>query len=400
METIERYLESMFAGLPNTPEVVRAKNELRQMMEDKYNELIADGKSDNEAVGTVIAEFGNLDELSEELGIRDFVNSANVVSGRVVTRDEAQRYLDDEKMHAFREALGVMLCILSVNGPILMEDLTGSSGMNGVLGVLFFMGAVAAAVCLFVYSSTVMKKWGFLKKEPCVLDPVVMGEIKAKKEHYQTTHAMFMMVGVVLCVICWLPAAFLDELGRVDTGLPLFGLDMDFPWFGISLPWSGLNMHNVGAMFLFVFAGAGVFLIIYTNTIKGSYGRLLKLGSAMRQGSGMASAAGPTAQGGSTMQGSTTAQGGSTVQGGTVGQDGSTMRGSAAERQGSGASKESSYISPMAEAVMSMYWLTVTCLYLIWSFLSFRWSHTWILWPVAAVVYGFLNKALRKEGVG
>ena len=36
METIRNYLESMFANLPGTPEVRRAKDELWQMMEDKY----------------------------------------------------------------------------------------------------------------------------------------------------------------------------------------------------------------------------------------------------------------------------------------------------------------------------------------------------------------------------
>ena len=43
-------------------------------MEDKYNELISEGKSDNEAIGIVISEFGNLDELADSLGIKSFVN--------------------------------------------------------------------------------------------------------------------------------------------------------------------------------------------------------------------------------------------------------------------------------------------------------------------------------------
>lgn len=60
METIKNYLENMFSHLPNTPEVQKAKYELYQMMEDKYNELISEGKSDNEAIGIVISEFGNL----------------------------------------------------------------------------------------------------------------------------------------------------------------------------------------------------------------------------------------------------------------------------------------------------------------------------------------------------
>ena len=47
METIKQYLETMFASLPDTPEVRRAKEELLQMMEDKYNELLAEGMVQN-----------------------------------------------------------------------------------------------------------------------------------------------------------------------------------------------------------------------------------------------------------------------------------------------------------------------------------------------------------------
>ena len=76
MNTIKNYLESMFAQLPNTPEVWKAKDELWQMMEDRYTDLIADGKTENEAVGAVIAEFGNLEERAETSGIRGGMNQA------------------------------------------------------------------------------------------------------------------------------------------------------------------------------------------------------------------------------------------------------------------------------------------------------------------------------------
>ena len=65
----------MFAGLPDTPEVRRAYEELAAMMEDKYTELIEEGLSENEAVGTVISEFGNLEELAQTLGIEDCFNA-------------------------------------------------------------------------------------------------------------------------------------------------------------------------------------------------------------------------------------------------------------------------------------------------------------------------------------
>ena len=42
-------------------------------------------------------------------------------------------------------------------------------------------------------------------------------------------------------------------------------------------------------------------------------------------------------------------------------------------------------------AIMSVYWPTITCLYLIWSFLSFDWWITWIVWPIAAIVESLIK---------
>lgn len=41
----------------------------------------------------------------------------------------------------------------------------------------------------------------------------------------------------------------------------------------------------------------------------------------------------------------------------------------------------------MREAVSSIYWLTVTAIYLGWSFWTNAWETTWIVWPVAGVVF-------------
>ena len=73
METLRIYLNNMFHSLPDTAEVQRAKDELWQMMEDKYTDLISEGMSENEAVGTVIAEFGNLDDFADLLNIRSLI---------------------------------------------------------------------------------------------------------------------------------------------------------------------------------------------------------------------------------------------------------------------------------------------------------------------------------------
>jgi hypothetical protein len=76
MEAIKSYLNNMFKNMSSTQEVVRAKEELPQMMEDKYTELRQQGKTENEAVGAVISEFGNLEELAPQLGIAPQVTAS------------------------------------------------------------------------------------------------------------------------------------------------------------------------------------------------------------------------------------------------------------------------------------------------------------------------------------
>ena len=115
METIKSYLETMFANMPDTPEVIRAKSELFGMMEDKYNELISEGKSENEAVGTVISEFGNLDELADTLGLNanthDDSSKTDTPDKRILTLDETRHYIRTCSKRSLLIALGVMLCL-------------------------------------------------------------------------------------------------------------------------------------------------------------------------------------------------------------------------------------------------------------------------------------------------
>ncbi len=95
MDAIFSYLDNMFAHLPKTEEVKRAKSELGQMMEDKYNQLRAEGRSDNEAVGQVISEFGNLSELAAELGISNQYQQASSDDNFVTVSDaEAESFIE------------------------------------------------------------------------------------------------------------------------------------------------------------------------------------------------------------------------------------------------------------------------------------------------------------------
>ena len=43
------------------------------------------------------------------------------------------------------------------------------------------------------------------------------------------------------------------------------------------------------------------------------------------------------------------------------------------------------------EAISSVYWLSVTAIYLIYSFISFNWHISWVIWPVAGVIFAIIN---------
>lgn len=90
----------MFQTWPINATTDRIKQQLLEIMEDKYQELIDQGKSNHEAIGQVISEFGNIEELRQELEPDDvYVNADEVPIGQMVqdrNRQRSwQRILDD-----------------------------------------------------------------------------------------------------------------------------------------------------------------------------------------------------------------------------------------------------------------------------------------------------------------
>lgn len=58
-------------------------------------------------------------------------------------------------------------------------------------------------------------------------------------------------------------------------------------------------------------------------------------------------------------------------------------------------SKKEKHIKGKTEPLTSAYWSLVTAGYLAWSFITFRWDFTWIVWPIAGVFYAALAGVLK-----
>ncbi len=333
METIRNYLETMFMNLPSSPEIYRAKNELWQMMEDKYTELLENGKSENEAVGTVIAEFGNLDELAEDLGIAQFLQQeSKVPQGKPFPLETVKEYLADKAKNAFYTALGVFFCIISVCGPIFFGALAEYFDADGILGAtggcsLFVLAAVGVGI--LVYSGVRISKWKNIGQEHYVTDFSTTEYIHQEMEKYKGTHALLLTVGIVLCILSVIPPMIMDEFSA----------------------YSEIWDYCSGA-FLFLMVGIGVFLIVMSSMKLDSYNTLLRLNQK------------------------------------------DTIGGNYVPNQ----QNAPQYISEGVAVVMSVFWPTVTCLYLIWSFLTFDWWKTWIIWPLAGIIHSVIKNTLKKQG--
>ena len=250
METIRNYLESMFRGLPQTDKVMKAKSELLQMMEDKYTELIRSGKTENEAVGEVIQNFGNLEDLAEDLGIMDILHQTKYsdVQRRKVSFEEITEYITAKKRAILMTAAGIFLCINCVVFPIFTDALH----INDIVGVVLMFVAIGVGVVLMCLSNATLEQWRYIKSEPCSIDAVSIDYLKNKIRDFTPTYSVLSSVGVLLCILCFIPAAIMDELG-------------------------GRFMDDLGGALLFVFVGAGVFMMVYAKQTKKAYHRLLNL---------------------------------------------------------------------------------------------------------------------------
>ena len=99
---------------------------------------------------------------------------------------------------------------------------------------------------------------------------------------------------------------------------------------------------DVGAALLFVFVAIGVFVIIYAYVIQNSYKKLLLLDENY-------------------------------------------------------ISQETEPKNKRFQKINSVYWQSVTCIYLIVSFITHRWDISWLLWPIAAVAFTLLKIIFSDE---
>jgi hypothetical protein len=268
METIQIYLDSVFAGAPDTAEVAQLKAEMLANMEEKYLELKADGKGENEAIGTVIAEFGNVEELFAELGIvRPGAPAAATPAPDprpLLGLSQARDYLETTTKSARGISAGVALILAGVAVCIFIAAFTHSfypgnlisvTDATKIIPVLALFIFLAPPVGLIVYFGTKLTPYKYIEDGQFRLEAAARSIVEVEQAQGRNRNNLRIVAAVVLVFV---------SIIFLFMAVAFFPLSTLGGAFGISLMLAGIGI----AVYLFITAGMWA----------ESYDRLLKQG--------------------------------------------------------------------------------------------------------------------------
>jgi len=260
MDTLRNYVDSIFADLPKSAEMLRQKQELLDRMQQRFDQLKAEEKREHEAIGMVFAELGAVDAIRDAAaaGTPESVpeTGAGMTNEQQVflSPEQVDEYIDHRHRFAWAMATGVFLCIMGPAsmflGQYLVESYFRNAGRSsdlvGVLTMVPLFVLIAAGVALFILFG--MREEQF---ELDVLDAATYNRLKAEHKAFRPRLATAVAIGVALCILApvslLLSAVFLGE----DNQLSL--------------------------VFLLSFVAIGVFLFIFYGTQNETYEKLLSI---------------------------------------------------------------------------------------------------------------------------
>lgn len=75
--TIKSYVEGLFKDILDSERKENTKQEIIQDLEKKVQDLIADGREEEDAINKAIIDFGDIDEIKKELGHNQLTQGDN-----------------------------------------------------------------------------------------------------------------------------------------------------------------------------------------------------------------------------------------------------------------------------------------------------------------------------------
>lgn len=223
MKIFAEYIENSFSGLTESRELQNIKRDMLINMEEKYEELIGSGLSSHEAIGSVIVDFGDVDELLIELGYKTANGQDMPTQAEFMPLSRIREYLDQNRQSALLIGFGVSWIILGVALAVLIDEMSWFNHIfdSFPLPILVF---IAMAVAAFIYSGSRlsgyedMDKWFLIKNE-------TRQEIETEYNRLQKSFTQQIIIGIMLLIISPVVILFADNLNNQllnQVSIPIF----------------------------------------------------------------------------------------------------------------------------------------------------------------------------------
>lgn len=248
MNAIQQHINNLFQELPETNEIKRIKNDLYLNALDRYDELLAQGKSESEALGTLIIEIGDRDVLLESL---DYDQENDLKNYSLNTLEEAKHFIQANNLEASKIGLGILLILV---GAGLVA--TSSTFNLAELGVILLLLLVAGAVGLFIHSGLRLES----------IDNNLQNDTTfyLTEEDYRVVEEQFFLfkdreryripLGVMLCIVAVIPLIYFSFLNNE------------------------LLMERYGVIILTTIVGIGVYQFVKYGVTQSAYEKILNIG--------------------------------------------------------------------------------------------------------------------------
>lgn len=236
--------------------------------------------------------------------------------GRMVTLEEANRFLEDTRPFAKKVSFGISLFILC---PILLimlgtmaESGIGSltEDMAGGIGTAVLLLLVAVGTVIVVMSGISYGKYDYLEKEKIVLQYGVAGIVNKKKEEFADTFRKNIAFGIGVIIVGVIPLLIAGGMEVSDFVAAIC--------IGILLIMVSLGVHQ----------------IVWAGVIQGSFQKLLQ------------------------------------------------------EEEYTEENKE---LKKKTGSFAGIYWCLVTAIFLGYTLPTDSWDISWVIWPVAGVLFVAIN---------
>lgn len=308
---IETYINSLFSPLPRTPDLERARLELLEMSEDKYEELIISGVSENEATGQVITEFGNLDEVADALGIRAALDEAhNREQVDWIGEDDAEHALRSNRQASYLITGGIFVILFALAA---IAALSPEQANPWAAVGLFPAAAVATGV--FIAATVVNRPASRITNNEVRLNWNSVPRYQTKYDQETWRFAIGLIAGIALVLL--------------SLSLTVVARDV-------------YSEHRYSGSVFLATVGVGIGILVITSMRRELLGHLARSDKAP-----------------------------SPVE---INQERNAMR---------------------LGLIAPIYWPLVVVIYFAWSFLGDAWKISWIIWPVAGLLFGIIAAAMN-----